>query len=194
MKRTVIVLAAVVLIALPLSSQQGGGSSELEQTLYELLQKPDWTPEEVQTLIKDEVDWNMAGFQDAETVAACLAYAKQADGEISPEEKVQVALEIMSMAQRMRALGFAESQILRAALNGTREALVELAWLRKQLRSEDGSEAGELIRSRFQEQVHDAIKLGARHAVQTRARAEQDSRPGDLLVPPGPQGPGGQGH
>jgi hypothetical protein len=53
--------------------------------------------------------------------------------------------------------------------------------------------AGELIRSRFQEQLESAMHLEARLMVQSRVREEQNSRPGDLLVPPGPQGPRGSG-
>jgi hypothetical protein len=196
MKRMGIVIAALLLlIALPLSSQQSAGTGEFEQALQKLLKAEGWSPEEIQVLFKEEVDWEQAGVRDAEMIASCLSYAKDAEEEIGPYEQVQLALSVMTTAKEMRAFGFGEPQIIRAALNGTREALGELAKPQR-LRTRDGAETGvgELIRSRFEEQVHAAMKLEARHMVQARERAERDSRPGDLLVPPGPQGPGGPGH
>ena len=197
MKRMGIMIAALLLlIALPLSSQQSAGTGEFEQALQKLLRAEGWSPEEIRALFKEEVDWEQARVRDAEMVATCLAYAKDAEEQIGPYEQVQLALSVMTTAKEMRAFGFGEPQIVRTALNGTREALGELAKLQQQLRTQNGAETGvgELIRSRFEEQVHEAMKLEARHMVQARERAERDSRPGDLLVPPGPQGPGGPGH
>jgi hypothetical protein len=195
MKRTgILVIAAMALmIALPVSSQQTGGSSEFEQTLYRLLQQEGWSPEELQKLFKEEVDWGEARFQDAELVATCLAYAREVEGKIGPDGQAQLALSVMTMAQEMRALGFGEPQIIRAALNGTREALGELAQLQETERLRTGEDAGvgEMIRHRFEQQLQTAMQLEARFMVQSRVREEQNSRPGDLLVPPGPQGPGG---
>jgi hypothetical protein len=198
MKRTgILVFAAMLLmIALPLSSQQTEGSSEFEQTLYRLLQQEGWSPEELQKLFKEEVDWGEARFQDAEMIATCLAYAKEVEGKIGPDAQAQLALSVMTMAQEMRALGFEEPQIIRAALNGTREALGELAQLHETERLRTGEDAGvgEVIRHRFEQQLQTAMQLEARLMVQSRVREEQNSRPGDLLVPPGPQGPGGPAH
>jgi hypothetical protein len=196
MKRTRIAVAALLLlIALPLSSQEAEGSSEFEQAMYKLLQKEDWSPGEIEKLIKDEVDWGQERFRDAELVSTCLVYAKDTDEEMGPYEQLQVALTVKTLAREMRNLGFAEQQIIRTALNGTREALGELAKLqdRQRMRTAEDSGIGELIRNRFQEQLQTAMQLEARSMVQRRVRAEQDSRPGDLLVPPGPQGPGGPG-
>jgi len=196
MKRMGIAVAVLLLlIALPLSSQQAEGSSEFEQALYRLLQRENWRPEELQKLIKDDVDWGQERFQDAEMVSTCLVYAKDTEEEIGPYAQLQMALSVMTMAREMRALGFGEPQIVRTALNGTREALGELAKLqeRERVRTGDESGVGELIRSRFQDQLQTAMHLEARNMVQSRVREEQNSRPGDLLVPPGPQGPGGPG-
>jgi hypothetical protein len=196
MKRKGIAIAALLLlIILPLSGQEPASAVEFKQALQEQLEAEGWSPEEIRQLLKEEVDWNQARIQDAEMIAACLTYAKDEGGEIGPYEQVQFAQSVMLMAREMRALGFAESQIIRTALNGTREALVELEKLREQERIRTGEDTGigELIRSRFQVQLETAMHLEARHMVQTRVRAEQNSRPGDLLVPPGPQGPGGPG-
>ena len=196
MKITGIAIAALMLLtALPLWTQQSSGAAELEQALQQLLEEKDWSPEELQKLLNEKIDWGREKFQDAELVSTCLAYAKDAAQETSPYEKIQLALSVMTAAQQMRALGFGEPQIIRTALDGTREVLAELAKLQQQ-RRQDGAETGaaELIRSRFEEQVHAAMKLDARHTVQARDRAERDSRPADLLVPPGPQGPAGPGH
>jgi hypothetical protein len=196
MKRVGIAIAALsLLIALPVSGQEPEGSPEFERALYRLLQTEDWTPGDIQSLVKDEADWGRARFRDAELITACLGYAKDTDEEIGPREQLQLALTVKTLAQEMRKLGFAEQQMVRTALNGTRDALGELTKLqdRERIRSAGDGGTGELIRSRFQEQLHTAMHLDARNMVQTRVRAEQDSRPGDLLVPPGPQGPGGPG-
>lgn len=197
MKRMGIVIAAVMLlITLPLSSQQAEGDYEFEQALQEMLKAEGWSSEEIQKLLKEEVDWEQARIRDAEMIAICLVYAKDAEEEIGPYEQAQMAMEVMTMAREMRALGFAESQILRTSLNGIREVFGDLEKLREQerLRTGEDNGIGELIRSRFQEQLQTAMNLEARHMVQTRVRAEKNSRPGDLLVPPGPQGPGGSAH
>jgi hypothetical protein len=198
MKRTgILVIAAVLLvIALPLASQESAGSGGFEQALYQLLQKRGWNPENIQNLLNGEVDWERSRFQDAEMMATCLDYAQEVDEEIGPEAQLRLSLELMIMAQEMRALGFGEPQIIRASLNGTRDALGELERLREteQLRNGEGAGVGELIQSRFRDQLQAAMHLEARHMVQARTQEEQNSRPGDLLVPPGPQGPGGPGH
>jgi hypothetical protein len=198
MKRTGILAVAAVLlvISLPLASQEAAGTGGFEQTLYQLLQKRGWSPEKIQNLLDGEVDWERSRFQDAEMLATCLDYAQGIEGEIGPEAQLRLALELMILAQEMRSLGFGEPQIIRAALNGTRDALGELERLREteHLRTGEGTAVGELIQSRFQEQLQAAMHLEARHMVQARAQEEQNSRPGDLLVPPGPQGPGGPGH
>jgi hypothetical protein len=63
----------------------------------------------------------------------------------------------------------------------------------ERLRSGEDAGIGQLIRGRFEERVETTMHLEARHKVQTRVQEEQNSRPGELLVPPGPQGPGGPG-
>ena len=198
MKRVgIAVAAALLLFSLPLWSQQSAAATEFEQALQKLLNEEDWSPEQIQRLIKEEVDWGQERFQDAELVSACLVYAKDTDGQIGPYEQARIALTVMTVAREMRALGFSEQQIIRMSLNGTRDALGELAKLREQVRVRAGEDAetgaGELIRSRFQEQLESAMHLEARLMVQSRVREEQNSRPGDLLVPPGPQGPRGSG-
>jgi hypothetical protein len=180
------VAAALLLFSLPLWSQQSAAATEFEQALQKLLKEEDWSPEQIQRLIKEEVDWGQERFQDAELVSACLVYAKDTDGQIGPYEQARIALTV-----------FSEQQIIRMSLNGTRDALGELAKLREQVRVRAAEDteigAGELIRSRFQEQLESAMHLEARLMVQSRVREEQNSRPGDLLVPPGPQGPRGSG-
>lgn len=195
MKRLGIAIAVLLLIALPLSSQESAAATGFKEALQELLKEEGWSPEEIQKLIKEEVDWNQARLQDFEMVATCWQYAKETEQEIGPYEQVQMALSVMTMAREMRALGFGEPQIIRAALNSTREALGELVKLREQerVRTEEDTGVGELIRSRFQEQLQTAMHLEARHMVQTRVQEEKDSRPDDLLVPPGPQGHGSPG-
>jgi hypothetical protein len=191
------VAAALLLFSLPLWSQQSAAATEFEQALQKLLNEEDWSPEQIQRLIKEEVDWGQERFQDAELVSVCLVYAKDTDGQIGPYEQARIALTVMTVAREMRALGFSEQQIIRMSLNGTRDALGELAKLREQVRVRAGEDTetgtGELIRSRFQEQLESAMHLEARLMVQSRVREEQNSRPGDLLVPPGPQGPRGSG-
>ena len=194
MKRMGIVIAAVMLLStLPLSSQQVEASYEFEQALQQMLRAESWSLEEIQKLLKEEVDWEQARIRDAQVIAICLAYAKDAGGEIGPYEQARMAMEVMTMAREMRAFGFGEPEILRTSLNGTRGVLGDLEKLREQERLRIGEDngIGELMRSRFQEQLQTAMNLEARHMVQARVRAEKNSRPGDLLVPPGPQGPGG---
>jgi len=194
MKRMGILIAAVILLnTLPLSSQQVEASYEFGQALQQMLRAEGWSSEEIQKLLEEEVDWEQARIRDAQVIAICLAYAKDADGEIGPYEQAQMAMEVMTVAREMRAFGFGEPEILRTSLNGTRGVLGDLEKLREQERLRIGEDngIGELMRSRFQEQLQTAMNLEARHMVQARVRAEKNSRPGDLLVPPGPQGPGG---
>jgi hypothetical protein len=194
MKRMGILIAAVILLnTLPLSSQQVEASYEFGQALQQMLKAEGWSSEEIQKLLEEEVDWEQARIRDAQVIAICLTYAKDADGEIGPYEQAQMAMEVMTVAREMRAFGFGEPEILRTSLNGTRGVLGDLEKLREQERLRIGEDngIGELIRSRFQEQLQTAMNLEARHMVQARVRAEKNSRPGDLLVPPGPQGPGG---
>lgn len=195
MKRVGIALVAVVLFTLPLWSQESAGAVEFKETLQQLLREEDWSREQIQKLVNEEVDWEQARLRDFEMVATCWEYAKEKDEEIGPYEQVQMALSVMTMAREMRSLGLGEPQIIRTALNGTRKALADLVQLREQerVRTGEDTEVGELIRTRFREQLQSALCLEARVMVQNRVREEQNSRPGDLLVPPGPQGPGGPG-
>ena len=143
MKRMGIVIAAVMLlITLPLSSQQAEGDYEFEQALQEMLKAEGWSSEEIQKLLKEEVDWEQARIRDAEMIAICLVYAKDAEEEIGPYEQAQMAMEVMTMAREMRALGFAESQILRTSLNGIREVFGDLEKLREQKRLRTGEDNG----------------------------------------------------
>ena len=199
MKRMGIAVAAVLLlIALPLSSQESAAASELPEALQKLLKDQDWSSEQIRELIREQVDWNQAKLQDIEMVATCLQYAKETHEGIGPEVQARIAVEVMTMAQKMRALGFEEQQIVRTALNGTREALAELAKLEKlqekeRVRTAYDSGMGKMIHNQFEEQLQGTMYLEARHTVRTRIRDEKSSRPDDLLVPPGPQGPGTPG-
>lgn len=185
-------MVVLFLFALPLWSQVAESAPDFLEALRELLQKDDWSPEEIQELIKQEVDWSQAQVEDAKMVALCLEYAKDAEEQIGPHEQAHLVKEVAVMAQEMRALGFGEPMIIRTALNGTREALEELSRVR--LRKEEGTEtgAGDLIRARLREELQTALHLETRQLVRARDQEQRNSRPDDLLVPPGPQGPPGK--
>jgi len=193
MKKLAIGIVVVLfLFALPLWSQVAESAPDFLEALRELLQKDDWSPEEIQELIKQEVDWSQAQVEDAKMVALCLEYAKDAEEQIGPHEQAHLVKEVAVMAQEMRALGFGEPMIIRTALNGTREALEELSRVR--LRKEEGTETGtgDLIRARLREELQTALHLETRQLVRARDQEQRNSRPDDLLVPPGPQGPPGK--
>jgi len=193
MKKLAIGIVVVLfLFALPLWSQVADSAPDFLEALRELLQKDDWSPEEIQELIKQEVDWSQAQVEDAKMVALCLEYAKDAEEQIGPHEQAHLVKEVAVMAQEMRALGFSEPMIIRTALNGTREALEELSRVR--LRKEEGTETGkgDLIRARLREELQTALHLETRQLVRARDQEQRNSRPDDLLVPPGPQGPPGK--
>lgn len=195
MNRLGIAIAAMLLLfVLPLWSQQSAAAPDFVEALQERLTNEGWSREEIQELIGQEVDWSQAGFRDAAMVATCLVYA-EGEEQIGPYGQAQLAAAVMSMAREMRALGFGEPQIIRTALNGTREALAELSKLRDRERSQEDSDtgAGELIRNLIRQELQTAMHLQARHKVRSRVQEEKHSRPADLLVPPGPQGPGGPG-
>ena len=199
MKRSVILLTAAVfvLFALPLWSQQSRHAEDFLESLQALLEKEDWSSEEIRQLLAEEVDWSRAGADDAVMVAFCLQYARDNEEQIGPHEQAQVrarlAEAVMIMAGQMRSLGFDEQAILRAALNGTREAVNELSQLRERIRSGEDADTGEgdLIRERIRLELQTAMHVEARHMAQSRNREEKQSRPDDLLVPAGPQGPAG---
>jgi len=138
--------------------------------------------------------WSQAQDKDAEIVRFCLQYAKDSGQEIGAYEQAQLANEVALMAREMRALGFGDPEIVRAALNGTREALEELS--RLQLRKEEGAEtgAGDMIRERLREELRTALHQEAKQMVQAKVQDQRNSRPNDLLVPPGPQGRSGDEH
>ncbi|MBN2552150.1 MAG: hypothetical protein JXB06_05245 [Spirochaetales bacterium] len=196
-------VAALLLVAMPLWTQATSDEPEFLGELRGMLEKEDWSPEEIREIVEQDADWSRAAPGDAGIVALCLQYARSRGG-IGPEDsaertepqariRVRIAEAVMEMSGEMRRLGFDEPRILRAALSGTREALDELSGLKQREGSQadmDGG-AGELIRSRFRQELHSAMNLQARHRVETRVREEKQSRPADLLVPPGPQGPGG---
>ena len=193
MKKLAIGIAVVLfLFTLPLWSQVADSAPDFQEALRELLQKDAWSPEEIQALIKQEVDWGQAQVEDAKMVALCLEYAKDAEEQTGPYEQAHLAKEVAVMAQEMRVLGFGEPMIIRTALNGTREALEELS--RMQLRKEEGTEtgAGDLIRARLREELQTALHLETKQLVRARDQEQRNSRPDDLLVPPGPQGPPGK--
>ena len=199
MKRVGIAVAAVLLlIALPLSSQESVAPSELPEALQKLLQDEGWSPEQIRELIREQVNWDQVRPQDAELVRACWQYAEETHEGIGPGVQARIAVEVMTMAQKMRALGFEGQQIVRTALNGTREALAEIAKLEKlqekeRVRTAYDSGMGKMIHNQFEQQLQGTMYLEARHTVRTRIRDEKSSRPDDLLVPPGPQGPGTPG-
>jgi len=196
MKKIVILVSAVfVLLAMPLWCQQSRHAEDFLESLQALLEKEDWSSEEIRELLAQEVDWSRAGADDAVMVAFCLQYARDNGEQIGPYEQAQVrarvAEAVMMMAGEMRSLGFDEQVILRVALNGTREAVNELAQLRERTRSGEDKDTGEgdLIRDRIREELHAAMQVEARQTVQSRKREEKRSRPDDLMVPAGPQGP-----
>ena len=193
MKKLAIGIVVVLfLFALPLWSQVAESAPDFLEALRELLQKDDWSPEEIQELIKQEVDWNQAQFRDAEMVQFCLQYAKDSGEEVGPYAQAQLAVAVATIAREMRALGFGGTEIVRTALNGTREALEELSRVR--LRKEEDTETGvgDMIRERFRKELQAALDQEPRKMAQTRFQEQRNSRPEDLLVPPGPQGPPGK--
>ena len=96
------------------------------------------------------------------------------------------------MAREMRAHGFGEPMIVRTALNGTREVLEELSRLRVRKEEDTETGVGDLIRARVREELQKALYLETRQMAQARDQEQRKSRPDDLLVPPGPQGPPGK--
>ena len=195
--------AALLVVAMPIWTQAANGEPEFLEELRVLLEKEDWSPEEIREVVEQDADWGRAAPEDAGIAALCLQYARS-QGATGPEDsaeqaelqvrmRVRIAEAVMEMAGEMRRLGFDEPQILRAAIGGTREALAELSGLpqREWLQADREGGVAELIRSRFRQELHSAMNLQARHRVQTRVREEKESRPADLLVPLGPQGPGG---
>ncbi len=193
MKKLAIGITVVLfLFALPVWSQVSDSTPDFLEALQELLRKEDWSPEEIQELIKEEVDWSRARFRDAEVLAYCLRYVKDSEDEIGAHEQAQLAVALVETVREMRALGFGDPEIVRTALNGTREALEELSRLR--LSSEEGAEigTGDMIRDRFREELQTALRLQTRDMIRTRDQEQRNSRPDDLLVPPGPQGPPGR--
>jgi hypothetical protein len=186
-KLSIGIAVVLLLFVLPLWSQASDSAPDFLEALQELLQRQDWSAEGIQELIKQEVDWSQAQDKDAEMVALCLRYAKDSEEEIGPSEQARLAVTVAVMARDMRALGFGEPAIVRTALNGTREALEELSRLRKEEGTETGT--GDLIRTRLREELRTALHLETRLTVRARDQERQNSRPDDLLVPPGPQGP-----
>jgi hypothetical protein len=192
MKKLGICMAVLVLFVVPLWSQQPEGAPDFLEELRELLEQEDWSPEEIRQLIEQEVDWSQARHQDAELSALCLQYAKDSEDEVGPYEQAHIALAVAVTAREMRALGFGERAIVRTALNGTREALGDVLKLQEQDRKQENAESGsgDLIRNRIRQELQTAMHTEARHMVQTRAKEEKNSRPDELLAPPGPRGPG----
>jgi hypothetical protein len=197
MKRVGITVAAVLLlIALPLSSQESASASELPETLQKMLKDEGWSPEQIRALTREQVNWDQAGSEDAELLRYCLRYMKETHEGIGPEVRAGTMVEVATMAQKMRALGFTEQQIVRTALNGTREVLAELEKLQERDRVRTAYETGlqEMIRNQFEKQLQGTMYQQSRHEVRERARDEKASRPDDLMVPPGPQRPGPYGN
>ena len=196
MKRMGIAVAAVLLlIALPVSSQESVAASELPEALQQLLKDEGWSPEQIRELSRDRVNWDQVRPQDAELVRACLQYMNETREKIGPEVKASIAAEVMTMAQKMRGLGFEEQMIVRTALNGTRAAVAELKNLVKLQEQERIHTAydtgmGQMIHNQFEQQLQGTMYLQARYETRERVRDEKASRPDDLLVPAGPQGPG----
>lgn len=192
MKRVGIAVAAVLLlIALPLSSQESGSASELPEALQKMLKDEGWTLEQIRALAREQVNWDQAGSEDAELLRTCLQYMKEKHAAEDLEVQARTMVEVTTMAQTMRALGFEERQIVRTALNGTREVLAELEKLQDRSRTRTAYENGlqEMIRNQFEKQLQGTMYQQARYEVRERARDERTSRPDDLLVPQGPQGP-----
>ena len=195
MKRMGIAVAAVLLlISLPLSSQESAAASRLTETLQKMLEEEGWSPEQIRELAGEQVNWDQVRPQDAELARTCLRYMKEEHGEIVPEVQARIMVEVTTMAQKMRALGFEEKQIVRTALNGTREAV---AGLGDQTKPQDQNRVqtsydtglGQMIHNQFEKQLQGTMVQQARYQQRRRAWDERSSRPGDLLVPPGPQGP-----
>ena len=137
MKKLWIGLAALLfLLSLPLWSQTASSAPDFVEELHKLLESEDWSPEEIRELIQQQIDWSQASHRDAKIIALCLDHAKDSEEPAGPYEQAQIAQAVMVVAREMRALGFGERSILRTALNGTREALCELAELQKQTRGE----------------------------------------------------------
>jgi hypothetical protein len=190
MKRVGIAVAAVLLLtALPLSSQESDAASELPEALQQLLKDEGWSPEQIRAMIGEEVNWKQVRHQDAELVRVCWRYTREKHEGIGPEVPARLAAEVMRTAQQMRALGFEERQIVRTALDGTREVLREMEKLQEKDRTRTtyDTRLGEMIHNQFGEQLEGTMQLQARNTVRTRLWDEKSSRPADLLVPPGPQ-------
>jgi len=136
--------------------------------------------------------WSQAEVRDAEIVEYCLQYAKDSGEQIGPLVRAELAVAVAEMAQEMWALGFGEPMIVRTALNGTREVLEELSRVRLRKEADTETGAGDMIRDRLREELQAALYLETRQMAQARDQEQRKSRPDDLLVPPGPQGPPGK--
>jgi hypothetical protein len=129
---------------------------------------------------------------EQQAVALVVAYAKSQE-QIGPQEQAMLREQVRLMLTEMEALGYTRRVAVRAALQGTREAMCEI---RTRLRSGQPGELGEqladLLRARLQEQLRlascDQTRTQLREQDQERLRQQPEG-----LVPGGPLGYGQQG-
>jgi hypothetical protein len=192
--------AGMLLLAGAGWSEPGDGSPAFLQELQRLLTREGWSAGRIGELAGQPVEWQGLQARDAELVALALRYAASQDGGIGPVEQARIAVQVALMAQQMRSLGYGEPQMLRAALNGVREALQLQARTangqQSQAASGSGATQGDTLRTRLQEQLQQQLRLAscdqAQEQLQARVQEQKRTHTGEM-VSTGPLGGGSSG-
>jgi hypothetical protein len=183
------------------AGQQIAVPPQVERLVREL-QERGWSASQLDEFATEAsaLDWDATASADPEVVALALEYFREQGGDVSGAHSALMARELAGVAAVMHETGFSSLEIGRAALEGTRDAVLDAARAGSDPGRVDGRALGDQLRERVVSRIRDQVRIvvagrGARVARDVMNRLESIPEFGGFgdeppATPPGvPGGP-----
>lgn len=170
------------------SRENGYNTNHTQASFFEELSffliKNGWKKDEVSILIEEarKLEWKEAIKADPEVLALALSLGKKEGIDLEPMEQAQLAIEIALTVVEMKTLGYSDRVVVRAAINGIRNMLLDIQdWKRKGKKGK----LGEIIRANMREQVRTAaVSQVHEHAMERmKKQSRRTSESGFSYIP-----------
>ncbi len=153
---TVILVAAVLVVAAaPMFAAQGEGPGFVQELLGQLA-ADGWSAQETQALsdAAASLDWSGSQGVNPQVVALALELAKSREQSLTGPGEAEIALQLALAAAQMKAVGFDDHAAASAALGGVQVALSSIqSWIAG---GRQGN-LGQIIRRSVAEAVHSQL-------------------------------------
>lgn len=165
MKKKLMTGLMLILIFSTIGAQQEPVNEEpsVAMETLELMKKEGMTAEEefaFQKAIRSR-NWEEAEGAEPEMLVLALKVAKKEHPELTGEEAAELCLQISLMTNSMRKAGFSRQETSRAAMNGTREAVLQINSL--QTREQSALQTG-TQQQQLQQQLTERIRKSMKEA------------------------------